>query len=47
MSNYQVSGHRTDVLGAADKEGQISQQQAIYDKIANLTVRTLQLFTVY
>ena len=43
ISHYQVSGHRTNVLGAVDMEGQISQQQAIYNKIANLTVRTLQL----
>ena len=46
ISHYQVRGHWTNMLGAVDMEGQISQQQAIYDKIVNLTVRTLLLFSV-
>ena len=38
--HYQVSESRLVVSGTTHTEGQISQQQAIYDQVTNLTVRT-------
>jgi len=41
---YQVSGYRDQdiMLSTIDTAGQISQQQAIYDKITDLAVSILQ-----
>ena len=38
ICHYQVSGYRVTVSSAIYMEEQISQQQAIYDQITNLTV---------
>jgi hypothetical protein len=40
---YQASGYQTIASSTVDMEEQISQQQAIYDQIANLTVRARRL----
>ena len=40
ITHYQVSESRLFPSSTAHAEGQISQQQAIYDQITNLTVRT-------
>ena len=44
ITYYRVSGHTIIVLSTVDVEGQISQQQAIYDQITDLTVRISNLF---
>ena len=38
ITHYQVSGNYLARLTSAHTGGQVSQQQAIYDQIANLTV---------
>ena len=43
IAHYQVSEHRAIVASFIDMEEQISQQQAIYDQIANLTVWLFRL----
>jgi len=39
ITQYQVSGNCLVPLGSVNAGGQVSQQQAIYDQIVNLTVR--------
>ena len=43
ISHYQVSGYQILLSTTVDVGGQFSQQQAIYDQITDLTVRTLRL----
>jgi len=43
INYYQVSGHQNIVLSTVDMGVQISQQQAIYDQITDLTVSVLRL----
>jgi len=44
ITHYQVSSHMDVAPNAADVEEQISQQQAIYDKITDLTVSAFSSF---
>jgi len=46
ITRYQVSKNHFFSSSTAHMEGQLSQQQAIYDRIADLTVRIL-LFPLY
>ena len=46
ITHYQVSENRFVTSSSAHTRGKISQQQAIYDRIANLTVRA-PLFSLY
>jgi len=39
IGQYQVSEYSVVISGTVDTEEQISQQQAIYDRITDLTVR--------
>ena len=43
VSHYQVSGHQFIASNAVYIGEEVSQQQAIYDQIANLTVRVPRL----
>ena len=43
ITRYQVSRNRIVASSAADMKQQISQQQAIYDQITDLTVRNSQI----
>ena len=45
ISHYQVSGYEDIASSSVDMGGQISQQQAIYDQISDLTVRVLRPFS--
>ena len=47
ITHYQVSGSRVIMSSTVDMEEQISQQQAIYDRITDLTVRALRFVSVY
>ena len=47
ITRYQVSGDRLVASGTVQTEGQISQQQAIYDQITNLTVRTFRFVYIF
>jgi len=42
ITHYQVSENYSVASSTIHTAGQISQQQAIYDQVTNLTVRTLQ-----
>jgi len=46
ITHYQVSEDWIVVLNAVDVEEKISQQQAIYNQITNLTVRIPQLIVI-
>ena len=43
IAHYQVSNHMVVASSIADMEQQISQQQAIYDRITDLTVSSFRL----
>ena len=48
ITRYQVSGHWFVASNMTYTPGQVSQQQAIYEQIANLTVRVPRLvFSLY
>ena len=46
ITRYQVSEDRFVGSNGTYTAGQVSQQQAIYDQITNLTVRTLRLDSI-
>ena len=47
ITHYQVSGNYFVASDMIQTDGQVSQQQAIYDQITNLTVRTFCFLSIF